>query len=114
MTVRGIGRRWLVSIVLGTVAPIVFAQVAGPGGMHDHGRGRDGPEWQDCKKQADDKKIAAGPERRQFMRQCIEAKRGASDAAKGEAAREKMRDPSSGHLHSDPPPASSAPPPSGS
>jgi hypothetical protein len=109
MELRKIGLRWLASVALGTVAPLVFAQMGPPGGaMHEHGHNN--PAWQDCKKQADDKKLAPGPERKQFMQQCLESKLGSSDAAKGEAARARMADPQSGHLHSDPP---AAPPPAG-
>jgi hypothetical protein len=109
MSRRRIGGRWLASFALGTVAPLVLAQIAPPGGAGMHGRGRDHPAWQDCSKQADERKLPAGDERRTFVRQCLESKRGASDAAKAAAARAKMGDPQSGHLHSDPPAAATPP-----
>jgi hypothetical protein len=101
--------RALVGLALAALAPFAGAQMGTPGGQGMHGHPRDSAAWQDCKKQADDQKLAAGPERQKFMRQCIESKHSSSDAAKSEAARAKMSDPQSGHLHSDAPPPTSPP-----
>ena len=109
MTVRTITVRLLASLALGTAAPVVLAQMYPPGGQGTHGHGHDSAAWQDCKKQADDKKLPSGDERKKFMHQCMESKHGSSDAAKSEAARSKMADPQSGHLHSDPPAGTVAP-----
>ena len=109
MSLNRISRRWLASFVLGTVAPLVLAQMTPVGPMGASGRGHDNPAAQDCRKRADAAKVAAGDARQQFMRQCLDSKRGDSDAAKSEAARAKMGDPQSGHLHSDLPPAASSP-----
>jgi len=110
MSLSRIGRRWLGSFVLGTVAPLVVAQMTPPGAAGAHGRGRDSPALQDCRRQADEQKLPAGDERQKFMHRCLETKHAGSDAAKSEAARAKMGDPQSGHLHSDPPPATPPPP----
>jgi hypothetical protein len=88
---RRIGLRWLARFGLGTGAPPVLAQVAPPGGAGMHGRGRDNPARQDCRKQADEQKLPAGDERQKFVRQCVESKPGGSDAAKAAAAREDGR-----------------------
>lgn len=109
MSLNRIGRRWLASLVLGTVAPLVLAQMTPPGAVGTSARGHDNPAWQDCRKRADAQKVATGDARQQFMRQCLESKRADSDAAKSEAARAKMGDPQSGHLHSDPPPVATSP-----
>ncbi|HYM23019.1 MAG TPA: PsiF family protein [Vicinamibacterales bacterium] len=101
--------RAIAGVALAALAPFAIAQVGAPGGQGMRGHQRDSAAWQDCNKQADDHKLAAGPERQKFMRQCIESKHSASDVAKSEAARSKMGDPQSGHLHSDAPP-STAPP----
>jgi hypothetical protein len=110
MSLRRTGLCWLASVALGAVAPLVFAQMGPPGGPGMHGHGHDNPAAQECRKQADEKKLPSGEERQKFVRQCVESKQGASDAAKSAAARAKMGDPQSGHLHSDPPPAPAAPP----
>jgi hypothetical protein len=103
--------RWLVSVALGTVAPLVLAQITpGTGGMHGHESWRNNPQFQECSKQADEKKLPRGEERKAFMKQCLQSKPGAAkDAAKSEELREKMREGQSGHLHSDPPPAAAPP-----
>ena len=112
MKLQRMRRRWLASIALGTVAPLVLAQMGAPGGPGMRGQGRDAA-WQGCKQEADGQKLPPGPERQKFMRQCVESKRGSGDAAKSEAARAKMADPQSGHLHSDPPRAPATPSGSG-
>jgi hypothetical protein len=101
--------RALAGVALAALAPFAIAQVGAPGGQGMRGHQRDSAAWQDCKKQADNQKLSAGPERQRFMRQCIESKHSASDAAKSEAARSKMSDPQSGHLHSDAPPPTAPP-----
>jgi psiF repeat len=103
MSLGRIGRRWLATFALGTVAPLVLAQMTPPAGAGAHGPGRDGLAWQDCRKQADEQKLAAGDERRKFMRQCLEAKEAGSDARKPDVARSTSGDPLSGQPHSDPP-----------
>jgi hypothetical protein len=110
MSPRRIGQRWLATIGLGTLAPLVLAQMTPPGGPGMHGHGHASPAAQECRKQADEKKLPAGDERHEFMHQCLEAKQNGSDAAKSAAARAKMGDPQSGHLRSDPPPAPASPP----
>ena len=110
MSLRRIGLRWLASVVLGTVAPLVLAQMAPPGGQGMRAHGHDNPAAQECRKQADEKQLPAGEARHRFVRQCVDSKQGASDAAKSAAARAGMGDPQSGHLHSDRPPAPTAPP----
>jgi hypothetical protein len=110
MSLRNIGLRWLGSIALGTIAPLVFAQIGPAGGPGGHGHGHDNPAAQDCRKQAEAQKLPAGEERQRFVHQCLESKRSSSDAAKAAAARAKMSDPASGHLHSDPPAAPATPP----
>ena len=105
-----VAARTLIGVVLAALAPFAVAQMGAPGGQGTHAHQRDNASRQDCKKQADDRKLPGGPERHKFMRQCIEAKHSASDAARSEAARAKMGDPQSGHLHSDPPPPTSPPP----
>jgi len=104
-----VATRALAGIALAALAPFAVAQVIASGGQGMHGHQRDSAAWQDCKKQADDQKLAGGPERQKFMRQCIESKHSSSDAAKSEAARAKMSDPQSGHLHSDAPPPTAPP-----
>jgi len=103
MSLQRIGIRWLASVVLGTVAPLVLAQM-GPASA-SHGHRRDNPAVQDCRKEADAQKLPVGEGRRQFMHQCLASRADGSGAAKGAAARAKMGDPQSGHLRSDPPPA---------
>jgi hypothetical protein len=109
MNIRNLPSRWLVSVALGTVAPLVFAQITpGTGGMHEGWRNN--PQFQECSKQADEKKLPRGAERKAFMKQCLQSKSGnAKDSAKSEELREKMREGQSGHLHSDPPPAVAPP-----
>lgn len=105
MSLSRIGRRWLASFVLGTVAPLVLAQMTPPGGAGARGRGGGSPAWQACRRQADEKKVPDGDERRIFMRQCLE-----TEGAQSEAARAKTGDPQSGRLPSDPPAAAPAQP----
>jgi hypothetical protein len=110
MSLRDVGLRWLGSVALGTIAPLVLAQIGpaeGPGGR---GHGHDIPAAQDCRKQAEAQKLPAGEERQRFMHRCLDSKSSSSDAAKAAAARAKMSDPTSGHLHSDPPVAPATPP----
>jgi hypothetical protein len=66
-------RRVLATFVLGTVAPLALAQVAPGSGQHGHGGMRDNPQWQDCKKQADEKRLPHGDERKSFLEQCVKA-----------------------------------------
>jgi hypothetical protein len=66
-------RKWLVrataSFLLGTVAPLVIAQTSSGG--DNHARDHDNPAWQACRKQADDKALERGPQRRSFMQDCL-------------------------------------------
>jgi psiF repeat len=110
MSLRDVGLRWLGSVVLGTIAPLVLAQMGPAGVPGGRGHGHDSPAAQDCRKQAEAQKLPAGEERQTFMRRCLESKSSSSDAAKAEAARAKMSDPASGHLHSEPPAAPTTPP----
>src|SRR3974377_376040 len=98
MSLRSIGLRWLCSIALGTIAPLVLAQIGPASGPGGHGHGHDSPAAQDCRKQAEAQKVPAGDELQKFMRQCVESRRSSSDAAKAAAARAKMSDPQAGHL----------------
>ena len=79
MNVRKVLIRAMLSITLGTVAPLVVAQVGG-GDETGASRGHhaDNPQWQACKKQADDKKLPRGPERKVFMRDCLKSAKGDS------------------------------------
>ena len=110
MSLRSIGARWLASVALGTVAPLVLAQMGAPVGPGARGHAHDSPAAQECRKQAEAQKLPTAEERQKFVRQCVESKQGASDAAKSAAARARMGDPQSGHLHSDPPAAATTPP----
>ena len=92
----------------------MLAQVQPGGDMHERGEARNNPRFQQCRKQADDKQLPKGPERRSFLEQCLKDAGNAKDDAKGTDLREKMREGQNGHLHSDPPPAAPAPAPSGS
>ena len=117
MNANRLGRRCLVTLALGTVAPLVLAQVLPGGGMHERGEARNNPRFQQCRKQADEKRLPNFPERRSFMEQCLKDAGNATDDAKGTDSRENVREGQNGHLHSDPPPAqppAPAPAPSGS
>ncbi len=107
MSFRRIGRRWLASAALGTVAPLVLAQMAAPDA---HGHLHDSRAAQECRKRVEEQKLPTAEERQKFMQQCVESKQPAADAAKSAAARARMGDPQSGQLHSDPPPAPATPP----
>jgi len=111
MNRRQLVARWLVTVALGTVAPLVIAQITpGEGGMHERAGWRNNPQFQACSKQADEKKLPRGEERKAFMKQCLQSKPGAAkDSAKSAELQEKMREGQSGHLHSDPPPAAAPP-----
>jgi hypothetical protein len=110
-SVRRLLQRALISFALGTIAPLVVAQV-GPGNeMGGRGHRGDSPQSQACRKQADDKKLPQGAERKAFMQQCLKASHDSGDGSKSEGLREKMREGQSGHLHSEPPAAAPAPPP---
>lgn len=114
--VRRLLKRALMSFVLGTVAPLVVAQVVPGIEIGSHGHRADSPQLQACRKQADDKKLPQGNERKAFMQQCLQANHGNGDGSKSEGLREKMREGQSGHLQSEPPAAPPPPPaaPSGS
>lgn len=45
------------------------------------GRHHNDPAWQACRKQADDKGLAQGDERREFMKNCIKAAKAANPPA---------------------------------
>jgi hypothetical protein len=92
--------RRVAGIVVAASTLPALAQTSGAG-MHGH----DSADWQNCKKQADDRGLPQGLERQKLMHSCMQGKHGAADAEKSAAARAKMGDPQSGHLHSDPPPA---------
>jgi hypothetical protein len=106
--VRRLLKRALLSFALGTLAPLVVAQVGPGSGMGARGHRADNPQLLACRKQADDKKLPQGAERRAFMQQCLKANHDSGDGSKSEGLREKMREGQSGHLHSEPP---AAPPP---
>ena len=108
MALRSIGLRWLGSVALGTIAPLVLAQIGPAGGPGGHGHANAAAK--DCRKQAEAQKLPAGEERQASMHRCLESRSSASDAAKAAAARAKMSDPQSGHLHSDLPAAPATPP----
>jgi hypothetical protein len=109
--VRRLLKRALVSFALGTVAPLVVAQIVPGNEIGGHGHRGDSPQLQACRKQADDKKLPQGAERKAFMQQCMKASHDSSDGSKSEELREKMREGQSGHLHSEPPAAPPPPPP---
>jgi hypothetical protein len=69
----------ITSVVLGTAASLAAAQVTpgGETGSHGHRHGNN-PQWQACNKQAEDKKLARGPERRAFMKDCLKSAQGGS------------------------------------
>ena len=72
MSARSLGKRWFVTFLLGTIAPLVLAQTnPGDSGQHGHGGMHSNPQWQECKKQADAKNLAHGEERKSFMQQCM-------------------------------------------
>jgi hypothetical protein len=115
-SVRRLLKRALMSFALGTLAPLVVAQV-GPGSeMGAHGHHAPSAQSQACRKQADDKRLPQGAERKAFVQQCLKANHDSGDGSKSEGLREKMREGQSGHLHSEPPAAPPPPPaaPSGS
>jgi hypothetical protein len=109
MALRRIGLRCLATAALGAVAPLALAQMGSSGvpGMRGHGRGD--PALRDCRTQADERQLPAGEQRRKFIHQCVELERGGAAPAKGATAHATTRDPPSGHLHSDPPPALTTP-----
>jgi hypothetical protein len=116
--IHAIAVQFLAGLALAGAAPTTLAQFGQPGGgMRERMEARNNPQFQACKKQADDKNLPRGQQRKDFMQQCMKTAAKPSDAAKSEALREKMRDGQSGHLHSDPPassppaPASPTPPP---
>jgi hypothetical protein len=115
-SVRRLLKRALMSFALGTLAPLVVAQVGPGSGMGGRGHHADNPQLLACRKQADDKKLPQGAERRAFIQQCLKANHDSGDGSKSEGLREKMREGQSGHLHSEPPAAPPPPPaaPSGS
>jgi hypothetical protein len=115
-SIRTLLKRAAMSFALGTLAPLVVAQVGPGSGMGGHGRHADSPQLQACRKQADDKKLPQGAERKAFLQQCLKANHDNGDGAKSEGLREKMHEGQSGHLHSEPPVAPPPPPaaPSGS
>lgn len=81
MSLRQIGRRWLVSFVLGTVAPLVVAQMMPSRAAGAGDRGRDAPVRRDCHKPTAEQTPAAGDLRQAFNRRCIETRRaGTGDA----------------------------------
>ena len=113
MTTRRLGSRWLLTFALGTVAPLVLAQIMpGTGRTHEREGWRNSPQFQECSKQADEKKLSRGEERKAFMKQCLQTQPGGAmdkHSAKSEELRGKMREGQSGHLRSDPPPAAASP-----
>jgi hypothetical protein len=72
MNARMLLVRATLGVALGMAAPLVFAQT-GTGG---HENRANNPQWQACKKQADDKKLQRGPERKAFMQDCLKAAQG--------------------------------------
>ena len=107
-SVRRLVKRALMSLALGTLAPLVVAQVGPGSGMGAHGHHALSPQLQACRKQADDKRLPQGAERQAFLQQCLKANHDSGGGSKSEGLREKMREGQSGHLHSEPP---AAPPP---
>lgn len=89
MTVQKSGATWLAGCVLSLAAFGALAQSpppdgpATPGGPADPARHwRDNPQWQGCRKQANDKQLPRGPERRSFMMDCFKAAGGQAAADK--------------------------------
>jgi hypothetical protein len=80
MTIQRSSASWLAGVVLGLAACGAWAQSPPPGaspppsGPVDPARHwRDNPQWQACRKQADDKQLPRGPERKSFMMECFKA-----------------------------------------
>jgi len=71
MTIRKLLIRSAMSFALGTIAPLVLAQAGTSEPTHDHGGRANNPQWQACKKQADEKNLAHGAERKAFIQECI-------------------------------------------
>jgi hypothetical protein len=67
-----------VSVALGTAAALVVAQVSPGDDTGGRGHHADNPQWQACKKQADDKKLPRGPDRKAFMQDCLKSSQGGS------------------------------------
>jgi len=89
MTVQKSSALWLAGVALGLAVCGAFAQSpptggpATPGGPADPARHwRDNPQWQACRKQADDKQLPRGPERRSFMMECFKSAGGQAGADK--------------------------------
>jgi hypothetical protein len=62
----------LTAVIVGA-APLTLAQSTGDGSMGRHAHAHNNPQWQACKQQADDKKLARGAARKSFMQDCIKA-----------------------------------------
>jgi hypothetical protein len=80
MSVQKTSASWLAGVVLSLAASGAFAQSPPPGGPEtlsgqpDPARHwRNSPQWQACRKQADDKQLPRGPERRSFMTECFKS-----------------------------------------
>jgi len=89
MTVQKLGASWFAGVVLSLAACGAFAQSpppagpATPGGQPDPARHwRNNPQWQACRKQADDKQLPRGPERKSFMTECFKSAGGQGAADK--------------------------------
>jgi hypothetical protein len=89
MTVQKTSASWLAGVVLSLAACGAFAQSPPPGGPAAPGdqpdparHWRDNPQWQACRKQAEDKQLPRGPERKSFMMECFKAAGGQAPADK--------------------------------
>ena len=89
MAVQKSGASWLAGVVLSLAACGAFAQSPPPGGpespsgQSDPARHwRNNPQWQACRKQADDKQLPRGPERKSFMTECFKSAGGQGAADK--------------------------------
>jgi len=108
MSPRRIGRRWLASFVLGTVAPLVFAQMTPPSDAGAHGRGGGIATRPDCREHADERRLPAVDPPKSRMRRCLGTNLAVQDAAGSTATDPRAGGPASAPLHGDAPAA--APP----
>jgi hypothetical protein len=71
MKLRRVLQSACVSFMLGTVAPLVLAQA--DNGDSTDGRHSYDPQLQACRKQADDRGLAHGTDRRSFVHSCMKS-----------------------------------------
>lgn len=80
MNSRMLAQAIFIGVVLAGSAPVLYAQSnPSQGESRVQGGMRNNPQWQACKKQAEDKQLARGPDRRTFMQQCLKSAGGASN-----------------------------------